>query len=134
LKINWVIMSQIEIRVYITFFCFWTVSIVYNNDHLFIDITWRCLCMIFYIFWCFSNIYIYIYVWKLNQTVLELDFRAVKFLFNCYTGNDMAHKTSWNVMYIWFINIKLIDCYTLTSAIISPFNAIQETTWLRSHE
>ena len=25
--------------------------------------------------------YIYIYVWKLNQTVLELDFRAVKFLF-----------------------------------------------------
>ena len=24
---------------------------------------------------------IYIYVWKLNQTVLELDFRAVKFLF-----------------------------------------------------
>ena len=27
------------------------------------------------------HIYIYIYVWKLNQTVLELDFRAVKFLF-----------------------------------------------------
>ena len=26
-------------------------------------------------------IYIYIYVWKLNQTVLELDFRAVKYLF-----------------------------------------------------
>ena len=26
-------------------------------------------------------IYIYIYVWKLNQTVLELDVRAVKFLF-----------------------------------------------------
>jgi hypothetical protein len=26
-------------------------------------------------------IYIYIHVWKLNQTVLELDFRAVKFLF-----------------------------------------------------
>ena len=26
-------------------------------------------------------IYIYIYIWKLNQTVLELDFRAVKFLF-----------------------------------------------------
>jgi hypothetical protein len=26
-------------------------------------------------------IYIYIYVWKLNQTVVELDFRAVKFLF-----------------------------------------------------
>jgi hypothetical protein len=25
--------------------------------------------------------HIYIYVWKLNQTVLELDFRAVKFLF-----------------------------------------------------
>ena len=29
----------------------------------------------------FSFAYIYIYVWKLNQTVLELDFRAVKFLF-----------------------------------------------------
>ena len=28
-----------------------------------------------------EHIYIYIYVWKLNQTVLELDFRAVKFLF-----------------------------------------------------
>ena len=27
------------------------------------------------------DVYIYIYVWKLNQTVLELDFRAVKFLF-----------------------------------------------------
>jgi hypothetical protein len=26
-------------------------------------------------------IYIYEYVWKLNQTVLELDFRPVKFLF-----------------------------------------------------
>jgi hypothetical protein len=26
-------------------------------------------------------LYIYIYVWKLNQTVLELDFRAVKFFF-----------------------------------------------------
>ena len=25
------------------------------------------------------SVYIYIYVWKLNQTVLELDFRAVKF-------------------------------------------------------
>jgi hypothetical protein len=24
---------------------------------------------------------LYIYVWKLNQTVIELDFRAVKFLF-----------------------------------------------------
>ena len=28
-----------------------------------------------------KHIYIYIYVWKLNQTVLELDFRAVRFLF-----------------------------------------------------
>ena len=26
-------------------------------------------------------VYINIYVWKLNQTVLELDFRAVKYLF-----------------------------------------------------
>ena len=28
-----------------------------------------------------NSLYIYIYVWKLNQTVLELDFRAIKFLF-----------------------------------------------------
>ena len=43
--------------------------------------------------------YIYIYVWKLNQTVLELDFRAVKFLFiprwdlnphHCYTAAPFA--------------------------------------------
>ena len=26
-----------------------------------------------------TTVYIYIYVWKLSQTVLELDFRAVKF-------------------------------------------------------
>ena len=31
--------------------------------------------------WLQWNIYIYIYVWKLNQTVLGLDFRAVNFLF-----------------------------------------------------
>jgi hypothetical protein len=31
--------------------------------------------------WHFSSLYIYIYVWKLNQTVIELDFRAVNFLF-----------------------------------------------------
>ena len=44
----------------------------------------------------YKYIYIYIYVWKLNQTVLELDFRAVKFLFfprrdlnphHCYTAS-----------------------------------------------
>jgi hypothetical protein len=44
-------------------------------------------------------IYIYIYVWKLNQTVLEFDFRAVKFLFfprrdlnphHCYTAAPFA--------------------------------------------
>jgi hypothetical protein len=44
-------------------------------------------------------IYIYIYVRKLNQTVLELDFRAVKFLFfprrdlnphHCYTAVPFA--------------------------------------------
>jgi hypothetical protein len=28
-----------------------------------------------------NNRFLGIYVWKLNQTVLELDFRAVKFLF-----------------------------------------------------
>jgi hypothetical protein len=46
---------------------------------------------IFYIMWLYNEFFIilynisanniYIYVWKLNQTVLELDFRAVKFLF-----------------------------------------------------
>jgi hypothetical protein len=29
----------------------------------------------------FFYIYMYIYIWKLNQTVLELDYRAVNFLF-----------------------------------------------------
>jgi hypothetical protein len=47
----------------------------------------------------FLFLYIYIYVWKLNQTVLELDFRAVKFLFfprrdlnphHCYTAAPFA--------------------------------------------
>ena len=45
------------------------------------------------------NTHIYIYVWKLNKTVLELDFRAVKFLFfprrdlnphHCYTAAPFA--------------------------------------------
>ena len=49
--------------------------------------------------WNIFYIYIYIYVWKLNQTVLELDFRAVKFLFfprrdlnphHCYTAAPFA--------------------------------------------
>jgi hypothetical protein len=47
----------------------------------------------------FIYIYIYIYVWKLNQTVLELDFRAVNFFFfprrdlnphHCYTAAPFA--------------------------------------------
>ena len=38
--------------------------------------------------WLKQNIvHIYIYVWKLNQTVLELDLRAVKFLF--FTRRDL---------------------------------------------
>jgi hypothetical protein len=32
-----------------------------------------------YVGYFFRRLYIYIYVWKLNQTVLKLDFRAVKF-------------------------------------------------------
>ena len=41
-----------------------------------------CMCLFIYLFvHSFIYIYIYIYVWKLNQTVLELDFRAVNFLF-----------------------------------------------------
>jgi hypothetical protein len=40
----------------------------------------------------FGNpIYIYIYVWKLNQTVLELDFRAVNFLFFPRRGLNPHH-------------------------------------------
>ena len=40
-----------------------------------------CLSMYVHVFCVYIYIYIYIYVWKLNQTVLELDFRAVTFLF-----------------------------------------------------
>ena len=49
------------------------------------------------------KIYIYIYVWKLNQTVLELDFIAVKFLFfprrdlnphHLYTAHHSLSPTS----------------------------------------
>ena len=67
----------------------------------------RLLCFHFVFFYSFykllkqviTYIYIYIYVWKLNQTVLELDFRAVKFLFfprrdlnphHCYTAAPFA--------------------------------------------
>ena len=41
------------------------------------------LCFFLYFF---LYIYIYIYVWKLNQTVLELDFRAVKFFCSSLDG------------------------------------------------
>ena len=34
-----------------------------------------------YLYALYIYIFIYIYVWKLNQSVLELDFRAVKFVF-----------------------------------------------------
>jgi hypothetical protein len=60
---------------------------VYHND----------LRTIYYIKWSVSDIYIYI--WKLNQIVLELDLRAVKFLFfprrdlnphHCYTAATFA--------------------------------------------
>ena len=37
--------------------------------------------IMFFFYQFLLYIYIYIYVWKLNQTVLELDFRAVKCLF-----------------------------------------------------
>jgi hypothetical protein len=55
--------------------------------------------LIFLVLSIYIYIYIYIYVWKLNQTVLELDFRAVKFLFfrrrdlnphHCYTAAPFA--------------------------------------------
>ena len=46
----------------------------------------KCICKLITAYygrpWRYINVYhIYIYVWKLNQTVVELDFRAVKFLF-----------------------------------------------------
>ena len=49
--------------------------------HLLLDV-----CIIYFIFlWLYNEFFIIlyniIYVWKLNQTVLELDFRAVKFVF-----------------------------------------------------
>ena len=49
-------------------------------------------------------IYIYIYVWKLNQTVLELDFRSVTFLF--FPRRDLNPH---HLLYIYIINgIKFI--------------------------
>ena len=55
----------------------------------------KCEC----IKYIYIYIHVYIYIWKLNQTVLELDFRAVKFLFfprrdlnphHCYTAAPFA--------------------------------------------
>jgi hypothetical protein len=57
-------------------------------------------------------IYIYIYVWKLNQTVLELDFRAVKFLF--FPRRDLIphHWSNYNIKYICTIYTRLYTCLT----------------------
>ena len=55
--------------------------------YMYVDI---CMCM---------YVYLYIYVWKLNQTVLELDFRTVKFLFfprrdlNQHTIDTLQHHS-----------------------------------------
>ena len=53
------------------------------------------------------NIYIYIiYVWKLNQTVLELDFRAVKFLFFPRRDNIYVWKLNQTVLELDFRAVK----------------------------
>ena len=60
--------------------CIYKVSPVDVDVYMYIYITsWDSLLIILNVLnRCWD---IYIYVWKLNQTVLELDFRAVKFLF-----------------------------------------------------
>jgi hypothetical protein len=63
-------------------------------------------------------IYIYIYVWKLNQTVLEIDFRAVKFLF--FPRRDLhprisvfsfSHTTSWTQDWDYWFNSYTISVW-----------------------
>ena len=63
------------------------------ND-LYINLFYIYLLYLYFNFLCYNHLYcicivyinIYIYVWKLNQTVLELDFRAVKFFVLPSTG------------------------------------------------
>jgi hypothetical protein len=49
----------------------------------------------------YTGIYIYIYVWKLNQTVLELDFWAVNFLFFPRRDLNSHHWYTAAPLYMW---------------------------------
>jgi hypothetical protein len=66
----------------------WITNIsIYFKDHMFLPFTnlyiepVKSTLDIEKVSWWDENV-VYIYVWKLNQTVLELDYRAVKFLFS----------------------------------------------------
>ena len=63
------------------------------------------------------EIYIYVYVWKLNQTVLELDLRAVKCLFfprrdlnphHWYTAVPLDHIHSIYIMAIFRLDFGTV--------------------------
>jgi NADPH-dependent 7-cyano-7-deazaguanine reductase QueF-like protein len=61
-----------------------------------------------------------IYVWKLNQTVLELDFWAVKFLFFprriwTHTIDTLQHLSNYNIKYICTIYTRLDTCLMFIS-------------------
>jgi hypothetical protein len=66
----------------------WITNIsIYFKDHMFLPFTnlyiepVKSTLDIEKVSWWDENV-VYLYVWKLNQTVLEFDFRAVKFLFS----------------------------------------------------
>ena len=56
-------------------------------------------------------LYIYIYVWKLNQTVLEFDFWAVKFLF--FPRRDLNSHHWYTAYIVWYIVTISIHTYFL---------------------
>ena len=62
-------------------------------------------------------IYIYIYVWKLNQTVLELDFRAVKFVF--FPRRDLNPYHIY--IYIIWKSTPFITGVTTTGIIVAVY-------------
>ena len=55
------------------------VGVFFNKQSAFICVSTVLLCSP--TFYVYIYLYLYLYVWKLNQTVLELDFWAVKFVF-----------------------------------------------------
>jgi hypothetical protein len=54
-----------------------------------------------------------IYVWKLNQTVLELDFRAVKLLFLIYFISCDCIMNSYPIQYIKSCWVRLLSNYNI---------------------